>query len=201
MKKLILTILFLNSIIGFSQNEKEKEILIKGTVYSGVNNKPFDYGVYLLFQKDHRGTISNDKGEFEYSYKLNEKDSLEIIEFSTIGYGTKKVKIDLIKDNLSNLKIVLNPTNDINKGKAIEDIENGEINILISSGIAPVEYKADRKFMKKYNVNFKDLGCEAIAQESLIEYNKVVFEYLDKKYGNKWRRKIRKDIVGLKKEN
>jgi len=201
MKKLILIILLLNSIIGFSQNEKTKEILIKGTVYSGVNNRPFDYGVYLFFQKKHKGTISNDKGEFEYSYKLKEKDSLEIIEFSTIGYGTKKVEIDLIKDNLSDLKIVLVPPNDINKEKALQDIENGKINILISSGIVPVEYKADRKFMKKYSVSFKEFGCEAIAQESLIEYNKVVFEYLDRKFGNKWRIKIRKDIVGLKKEN
>ena len=45
-----------------------------------------------------------------------------------------------------------------------------------------------------------EFGCEAVAWESLYEYNRTVFEYLDKKYGKKWRKKIRQDIVGLKEE-
>jgi len=89
----------------------------------------------------------------------------------------------------------------LNQEKALSDIKNGEINILESSGIAPVFYKSDSKFAKKYKVNFVEYGCEGVAWESFYQYNRTVFKYLDKKYGTKWRKRIRKDIVGLEEGN
>ena len=89
----------------------------------------------------------------------------------------------------------------LNREKALEDIKNGDIKILESSGIVPVFYESDLKFAKKYNVDFVEYGCEAIAWESLYEYNRTVFEYLDKIYGKKWRKNIRKDIVGIEEVN
>ena len=198
MKKLILTILFLNSIIGFSQDKEE--ILIKGIVFSEVNGKPLE-NAYISYKSRYRYSITNEKGEFEYLYKIREKDILETIELTALGYENIDTIIRVDKPKEFVFEFVMKPRFGLNREKALSDIKNGEINILESSGIAPVFYKSDSKFAKKYNVNFVEYGCEAIAEESLYEYNRTVFEYLDKKYGKKWRKKIRKDIFGLNAEN
>ncbi|GGW75632.1 hypothetical protein DFQ11_1283 [Winogradskyella epiphytica] len=198
MKKLILTILFLNSIIGFSQDKEE--VLIKGIVLSEVNGKPLE-NAYISYKSRYRYSMTNEKGEFEYRYKIRERDSLETIELTALGYENLDTIIRVDKTKEYVFEFVMKPRFGLNREKALADIKNGEINILESSGIAPVFYKSDSKFAKRYNVNFVEYGCEAIAEESLYEYNRTVFEYLDKKYGKKWRKKIRKDIVGLNEEN
>tara|TARA_R110002020_G_C15948382_1_gene745372 strand:- start:57 stop:656 length:600 start_codon:yes stop_codon:yes gene_type:complete len=198
MIKLILTILFLNSIVGFSQ--EKSEVLIKGIVLSEVNGKPLE-NAYISYKSRYRYSMTNEKGEFEYRYKIRESDSLETIELTALGYENLDTIIRVDKPKEYVFEFVIKPRFGLNREKALADIKNGEINILESSGIAPVFYKSDSKFAKKYNVNFVEYGCEGIAEESLYEYNKTVFEYLDKKYGKKWRKKIRKDIVGLNEEN
>ncbi|MEZ4803774.1 MAG: hypothetical protein R2797_13455 [Gelidibacter sp.] len=195
MKKLILTISFLHSIIGFSQEEK-KEILIKGIVLSEVNGKPLE-NVYVSYKSRYRFSATNENGNFNYSYEIREKDSLETIELTALGYENLDTIIRVDKPKEYVFEFVMKPRLGLNRAKALADIKNGEINILESSGIAPVFYKSDSKFAKKYNVNFIEYGCEGVAWESLYVYNRTVFEYLDKKYEKKWRKKIRKDIVGL----
>ncbi|SRX56139.1 hypothetical protein [Aequorivita sp. CIP111184] len=200
MKKLILTILFLNSIIGFSQNEKSNEIAINGIVLSEVNGKPLE-NVYVNYKSRYQYSATDEKGKFDYKYKIREKDSLETIELTALGYENIDTIIRVDKPREYRFEFVMKPRFGLNREKALEDIKNGKVNILESSGIAPVFYKSDTKFAKKYNVNFVEYGCEAVASESLNEYNRTVFEYLDKKYGKEWRKKIRKDIVGLEENN
>lgn len=184
--------------IGISQTENPKEILISGIIISEVNNKPLK-DAYITINST--GDVSDDNGFFEFKYKLIEKDSLLKVNFSGLGYETTERIISTKKVRNQNFDIILKPRFGLTREKAIEDIRSGKVNILKSSGIAPVYYKSDTKFAKKYNVNFVEYGCEAVAWESLYEYNKTVFEYLDKKYGKKWRKNIRKDIVGIEKEN
>ncbi len=202
MKKLILIILSLNSIIGFLQNEKSNEIVIKGRVLSEVNGKPLK-NAYVNYKLGCRysGTITDKNGNFYYKHKIQEKDSLETIELSALGYENIDTIIRVDKPKEYVFEFVMKPRFGLNREKALEDIKRGKVNILKSGGIAPIFYKSDTKFAKKYNVSFIEYGCEAIAEESLYEYNRTVFEYLDKKHGKKWRKKIRKDIVGLEEEN
>jgi len=196
MKKLILTILLLNSIIGFSQNEESNEIVIKGIVLSEVNGKPLE-NVYVNYKSRYRYSATDKKGRFDYRYNIREKDSLETIELTALGYENIDTIIQVHKPKEYSLEFTMKPRFGLNREKALKDIKNGEINILESSGIAPVIYKSDSKFAEKYNVKFIEYGCEPIATESLYEYNRTVFEYLDKKYGKKWRKEIRKNIIGL----
>ncbi len=198
MKNLPVIILFLNALIGISQTENPKGILITGTVISEVNNKPLKD---VFISVNSTGEISNKNGTFELNYNDRKNDSVLTINFSKLGYETVEKVIIANKITNQSFDITLKPRFKLNREKALEDIKKGEVNILESSGIAPVFYKSDSKFAKKYNVNFVEYGCEAIAWESLYEYNRAVFEYLDHKYGKKWRKKIRKDIVGFEKEN
>ena len=115
-----------------------------------------------------------------------------------MGYETIEKIIDTRKVSEQNFDIILKPRFGLNRQKAIRDIKNGEINILELGGIGSTLYKSDLKFSKKYNVNFIQYGCEDISEESLYQYNQTVFEYLDEKYGEKWRKEIRRNIVKLK---
>jgi len=83
MKKLILTLLFLNSIIGFSQ--EKKEVLIKGIVLSEVNGEPLE-NVYVSYKSRYRFSATDENGNFNYSYVIRERDSLETIELTALGY-------------------------------------------------------------------------------------------------------------------
>ena len=196
MKTAISLLIILISSLGFSQNDKSDTITIKGIIFSEVDGKPLE-NAYINYTSKYKYSITNENGKFEYKYLKKKKDLNEKIEISALGYEKYDTIIDLNKDDIIDLFIVLKTRFGLNRQKALEDINQGEINILLSGGIAPVIYKGDKKFTKKYQVNFIEYGCEAISERSLIEYNQTVFEYLDKKFGEKWRKEIRDDVSGL----
>jgi hypothetical protein len=197
MTKHILKILILVSFVSFAQEtDIAEEISIVGKIVSGVNQKPLNNGYVII---DMTGAISDENGKFQLIYKKTEKDSLKKIRLYGLGYKEFDTILNLTSNRQFNLNVVLEPTFDLNKEKAISDIKSGNIKIILSSGEAPIVYKTDKRFERKYNVSFSEYGCEAVAHESLYDYNTTVFEYLDKKYGTKWRNQIRKDVVGLEK--
>ncbi len=84
------------------------------------------------------------------------------------------------------------------QSSAKKDIENNTPFLFTSGGIAPIIYSTDKEFERKYSVYFYDIGCIAPDEEIMIEYNKIVFDLLDSKFGKNWRREIRLDILGFK---
>lgn len=72
--------------------------------------------------------------------------------------------------------------------------------IYVLGGIASVITKNDLAFAKKYNIQFHDFGC--IAPTNFEEYeakNALVFEYLNKSYGNQWQKEIKPSVMGFEK--
>ncbi len=82
--------------------------------------------------------------------------------------------------------------------KAQKDIKTGKPMLLLSGGIAPVATPNEDHFEKKYTVKYHDFGDIPQKVKCSIAYNKVVFEFLDKKFGKSWRRDARADVIGLK---
>ena len=78
------------------------------------------------------------------------------------------------------------------------DFENKTIFLFLQGGIAPVEYTTDKDFENEYGIYFFDFGCVAPDYKCVIEYNNRVFDYLTEKFGKKWTKRIRKDIIGFK---
>lgn len=91
------------------------------------------------------------------------------------------------------------------QGKKQNDTIKIEINsktktIYVLGGIASVITKDDLAFSKKYNIQFHDFGC--IAPTNFEEYeakNALVFEYLNKSYGNQWQKEIKPSVMGFEK--
>ena len=77
-----------------------------------------------------------------------------------------------------------------NKGAALLALKKNTPKVVIVGGIVRAIKPGDTKFAKKYKIQFIDTGC-------IVEFNKVTFAFLDRKYGKKWRKQIRKDLLGL----
>ncbi|WP_203296779.1 FEKKY domain-containing protein [Luteirhabdus pelagi] len=79
------------------------------------------------------------------------------------------------------------------------DIKNGNPFLFLVGGIAPVIYTTDLAFEKKYDIYLFDFGCTGPQEKYIEAYNEVIFEYLTNRFGKKWKKDIRKDVIGLKK--
>ncbi|RZK01600.1 MAG: hypothetical protein EOO43_24240, partial [Flavobacterium sp.] len=92
-------------------------------------------------------------------------------------------------------------TSDTSKSFSIEmaqkDIIKGNVKFLIWSGIASRHYDGDKPFEKKYNIKYFQFGCVLPPNISIADYNKVVANYLDDKYGTAWRKEVRKEPKNL----
>ncbi|RZA00621.1 MAG: carboxypeptidase regulatory-like domain-containing protein [Sphingobacteriaceae bacterium] len=86
---------------------------------------------------------------------------------------------------------------EVNSEVAQEDIKNNTLKLLLAGGIAPVYYEGQEKFEKKFNINYYEYGCTPPEMKCLRGYNKETFKHLDKKYGKRWRKEVRPDVIGL----
>lgn len=81
--------------------------------------------------------------------------------------------------------------------KALQD---GTAELLIVGGISPAVFIGQGRFKKKYGVGYNDFGCipECSDQEMKL-YNYAIFDWLNERYGKKWQKSVRKDVVGYDK--
>ena len=79
-------------------------------------------------------------------------------------------------------------------------LHEGTAELLIVGGISPIVYIGQERFKKKYGVGYNDFGClpECSNQEMKL-YNYTIFNWLNEKYGKKWQKSVRKDVVGFEK--
>lgn len=90
-------------------------------------------------------------------------------------------------------------TSDTRKSYSINfaqaDIKKGNVKFLIMGGFASKHYEGDKPFEKKYKIKYYQFGCVLPSNISIADYNKVVADYMDGKYGKAWRNEVRKDVV------
>lgn len=80
------------------------------------------------------------------------------------------------------------------------EINSNTKTIYVLGGIASGITKEDLALAKKYNIQFHDFGC--IAPTNFEEYevkNVLIFEYLNKNYGNQWQKEIKPSVLGFEK--
>jgi len=124
--------------------------------------------------------------------------TLILIGFSFYSFGQES---ESDREKFRNIgKLIY--SEDVNCEKAEQfaesDIKNGKPILLLAGGIAPVHILTDVDFEKKFNISFYDYGCIQPSQICMEKYNRKIFDYLTTKYGNKWQKEIRDDVVGLK---
>ncbi|MFT2008113.1 carboxypeptidase-like regulatory domain-containing protein [Pontibacter sp. 13R65] len=197
MKTVFLILLFLTTNLdSFCQTENRAKTYIEGRIVSGVNKKPLA-DVYVSLKHKNIGTVTDSMGYFRFGEVPEGKYHLITQYF---GYGETDTAINVASAPLTGLKITIEANCSYDKSKAEVDIKSGEPKLLLVGSIAPVVFKNQHKFEQKYKVQYFDFGCTPPAYECIEEYNKIVFSYLDKKYGEKWRREARPDVMFLEEE-
>ena len=130
------------------------------------------------------------------------KNTLLILLFFTfyhVAFGQNRILTDEeINDSGPKKMTFIEKCEDVeNLFKA--DLKKQTLFLLLQGGIAPVVITTDKAFENKYQVYYYDFGCIAPNSECVKMYNKLVFNHLTKMYGNKWKKEVRKDVIGLKK--
>lgn len=197
MRILLLILLIVSGIKGFSQEIRGQIIDIE------KGSTPFAK-VYLVNDSDTIKTETDFDGKFSFS---NLTPSEYKIITSYIGYLPSDSTIHLNSEDIF-VKLIIKadstkpPLNTadyaFNANTANRDISNDCISLLLPGGIVTRAITdEDLKFEEKYNVNFLSRGCIRFGEDNEAEYNKVMFRYLDEKYGKKWRKEVRNDVIGL----
>ena len=85
------------------------------------------------------------------------------------------------------------------RDRALADLQRNTAKILVQGGFAPIVYPTDKVFFKKYKISYYVFGCVAPEKaECLNDYNRTIFDYLDKNFDRSWRREVRNDAIGLR---
>lgn len=123
-----------------------------------------------------------------------------LIFISSISFGQNRKLTDDEINNSTAIKINFATTDSCSEIDEWykSDLKKGIIFIFLQGGIAPVEFENDGKFENKYGIYLYDFGCVAPNYKCVKKYNSKVFDYLTLKFGKKWKKEIRKDIIGFK---
>ena len=81
--------------------------------------------------------------------------------------------------------------------QANADIKKGKLKFLIQGGIVATRVKGQEIFEQKYGIVYYDFGCVGPSNIRIDAYNKVVGNFMDRKYGKGWRKEVRKDVRGI----
>jgi hypothetical protein len=149
---------------------------------------------YVTIKTANRFVIPDSLG----NYKI---DSLKagIYKIAVQGFGYQQTDTTInVSKSITNLDLLIIAVCDINKDIAQKDIKENRPRLLIIGGIVPTIHERQFEFESKYGIKYYDYGDVPPAQECVEQYNKVIFDYLDNKFGKSWRREVRKDVIGFK---
>jgi len=189
------SLLFLISISIFGQTNS-KGFSIDGNlkVYFGTELLTPKIGSIVLLPNNCITDIDK-SGNYKFENLKSGTYKLMVIDFNA---KPKEFEVEIKSNSVSNFDLIVDANCEVDKETAILDIQNDKPRLLLISGIAPYVTTEDYHFAKKYQIKFQDFGDTPPAEECVRQYNQTVFDYLDKKFGKKWRVEVRDDVVGLK---
>ncbi|NAY93452.1 hypothetical protein GTQ34_16190 [Muricauda sp. JGD-17] len=124
---------------------------------------------------------------------IAQTDNDQTVIFTKIGELSDE---QINSSGASRLNFAIDETEAKNLAKS--DLKNGIPFLLLMGGVAPTIIATDPQFEQEYGIYFYEFGCTGPENEILIAYNKTIFDYLQNKYGKKWIKEVRDDVVGFK---
>ena len=109
-----------------------------------------------------------------------------------ISKQNRQIKFELVWKQTDTLFIGANAEG------AKYNIAKDRLYLYLPGGIGGTErLETDSIFESNYKVYYLRYGCLKLGDDNYSEYNQVMFQYLDNKYGEIWRSEVRKDVIGL----
>jgi hypothetical protein len=188
MRHVFFVLFFFGSFYGDAQ------VVYTGRLVSALTGKPITSAII---------SVQNPSDEIVYGvdslgyFKIQTSDSSNIaLDFSTTEVGGILLNgLSFKKGEVLTIRLL--PDCDYS---ASTDIRQGKIKLLmVFNAFSPPLTKKDRAFQKKYRLTYHGYGdgCTGIAMDCIDTYNSAVAQYLDKKYGKRWRREVNSGVSGL----
>ena len=147
---------------------------------------------------------------FHFRVDKKELGKTDSLGFFSITTPKNKVRLstifgiygfDTTLKNSSNDNLKLYTIQNYDSTLADFDIRQNKFRLFCGVAFAPLApMPSDKDFEKQYNTSYYIVGDFLPSSiEQMTAYNKVVAEYLDKKYGKEWRAKVRPDVLGVNK--
>jgi hypothetical protein len=168
---------------------------VSGTLRSAYSKEPISDGVIMVTKT--KGYKADSMGRFTL-YDLSKGEHK--LTFGAFGYDNKDTVVNVADANIYSFDwLILTKCEELNAERALLDIKQNKPKLYLQGGIAPVAMLTDQNFRKEFGVTYYDFGDDArIKQECMLLYNQTIFDYLDRRFGDKWRKKVRQDVIGYK---
>ena len=173
---------------------------INGLIKSSITDLRPISDIYIELLKSgkpvlERMTMADSTGFFRIENL--EPNKLYEVKLSAFGYKDQVFEI-MTNDGIIKTTLTLEAGCQYSKKQADKDWTNEKPKLLLVGSIAPTASSpSDTKFEKKYGIEYFDFGCTPPIEECIKIYNERIFELMDKKYGMKWRKKVRSDVEYL----
>jgi hypothetical protein len=177
---IILSVLF--SVSSFGQDS------LRGQILSVIDSTPIPRFSIRVNGKDL--VVTDGNGIFSIATK---KDKVRLA--STFGHHG----FDTTVNRKTSQQLELYSTSVYDSTLAKYDVQHKTMRIFCGVAFAPMaRMSSDDEFEKKYHVRYYVVGDflpSSVAQ--MTSYNLVVADYLDRRYGTKWRQELRSDVLGI----
>ncbi len=189
--------LILILVCGISYSQVE----INGYIKSSITDLRPISDIYIEQLKSgksamERITMADNTGFFRIENL--EPNKLYKIKLSAFGYKDQVFEIKT-NDGITKTTLTLDASCEYSNEQAKKDWNNGKAKLLLAGSIAPIANSpSDKRFEKKYEIEYLDFGCTPPIDECIKIYNEQIFELMDEKYGMEWRKKVRSDVEYLK---
>ena len=191
MRKLILIIIIL---VFYKTSQAQYKYC--GQVFSSIRQEPITFGIVRL---------PSPAGTGRHGKELVKIDSLGYFSFFLKDTSNVRIVVDCVLAGNTMQRLFYSDTvvrifiktdcYDYNADRARKDIEKDDIYLLCHLGYATYKFSSiDSAFMKKYGVRYYTFADEPIMSDCMWLYNSEIAVYLDRKYGDIWRKEVRWDV-------
>ncbi len=189
MKKFIFLSIYLITIVHLNAQVK-----LEGKIISAKTKVKPSEEVIISVKETNEKAFTDSLGNFTlFKLDKNKQYSLELWSFQ---YGKVIIEFETQNENQVTKTFEVIASCGFDGETAKKEWKNKKAKLYLIGSIAPTaNSKADKKFEKKYNIEYYDFGCTPAPTECIIEYNKEVLKLLETEYGKEWKTKIRKDVV------
>jgi len=164
-----------------------------GTVVSGIDSIQLSYAQVILRSavgSQYYAAITDSLGAFRIDTIVPGPYSIRV---QFLGYPPDTSRFEFEPGASVDRVVILRAHCNYDSALAVSDIRRGRPRILLHGGIAPLAYGVqDRAMERKYRFRYKEFGDQIENPLQCDEqYNRVVFGFLDRKYGTGWRDSVR----------